>query len=195
MASFTLPSTTTNCDGWGPVSEPTGKLQDLPFAFFKKDDRLGRAADWTMQRFPAGGSTGVAQQHREEEDTFRLVDNTRVIKPQQFGRTKRFVPRGAWQQSGAQQSQQQQTKAERWGQQSRTRGQQQGRSRRGGFQAGSGRGGWGMRGPQRMRQSHLDVQPDWQVVAQINFSELSRLSWEPEESAVDLYVRCIRCFC
>ena len=46
--SLTLSEAIENTDGWGPAPVAPEKFKDAPFTIFRKDDRLGRVADWTM---------------------------------------------------------------------------------------------------------------------------------------------------
>lgn len=46
---FVLPELTPTPSGWGPTSVPSG-FANIPFAPFRKNDRLGKAADFSSFR-------------------------------------------------------------------------------------------------------------------------------------------------
>lgn len=47
---YPAPAVVENADGWGPSTLPE-HLKDMPFAPFGKNDKLGRAADWTQSNY------------------------------------------------------------------------------------------------------------------------------------------------
>lgn len=89
---FTLPSLSDNPDGWGPLSDDVpAALADIPYAPFNRSDRLGRISDWNSQRwynnrwrgkqFGHGMTEVFAYNHKDDESSFSLVDNTPKYKP------------------------------------------------------------------------------------------------------------------
>lgn len=83
MASFPLPEVHVNIEGWGPTTLPE-KFVRLPFASFGKNDRLGRAADFSASKFGRGRfqREREAQQERERsnndgeaEASFQMVED------------------------------------------------------------------------------------------------------------------------
>lgn len=48
--SYAVPDISDSGDGWGPSDVPA-HLKDIPFAPFSKQDKLGKAADWTNQNY------------------------------------------------------------------------------------------------------------------------------------------------
>jgi hypothetical protein len=47
---YSVPELHDNNDGWGPSTVPE-RLAGIPFAPFSKNDKLGKAADWTNQNY------------------------------------------------------------------------------------------------------------------------------------------------
>ncbi|KAI9367576.1 eukaryotic translation initiation factor 3 subunit D [Aspergillus egyptiacus] len=194
-------------DTWGPATSTDNMLEGVPYAPFSKGDRLGRMADWTadskdrerggrqaynrnyrdQQVYGAGASSLFAVQVAEDESSFSVVDNTRTSAKRTFGRGGGTVFRGRGQRGGA--------------------GQRGGRA---GFQrvgAGRGQGGdryyenRGARGnrgrrfgwkdydkPQRTREPSVNIRPDWNMLEEVDFSRLSKLSLQaPEGEDLDSY--------
>ncbi|KAJ5233070.1 Eukaryotic translation initiation factor 3 subunit [Penicillium chermesinum] len=193
-------------DSWGPSTSGDNMLNGVPYAPFSKGDKLGRMADWTaeskdrdrggrqqyrgnfrdQQVYGSGSTSLFTIQAAEDESSFSVVDNTRTSTKRTFGRGGGTVFRG------------------RGGQ----RGGVNQRGGRGGFQrAGAGRGqdryndnrgGRGNRGrrfgwkdwdkPQRTREPSVNVRPDWQMLEEVDFSRLSKLSLDaPEGEDLDSY--------
>jgi len=191
-------------DTWGPgeVWELQGSLKDVPFAPFSKNDKLGRAADWTAENkekdarsrtggynrnyrdqyqvYGAGAASSFAYQHGEDEASFSVVDSRTVPKPRTYNRLGP-ANRGR---SAAQRG---------------TRGQFQKLGGRGGARAGQqgGRWGQGFRGrrfgwkdydkPQRLRDASVQVKPEWKLLEEIEFNRLSKLSLKSVEGE-DMYL-------
>ena len=52
MASFATPMVHVNPEGWGPTTDNVPEeFKNVPFAYFGKGDRLGRAADFTSSAY------------------------------------------------------------------------------------------------------------------------------------------------
>jgi len=92
MAEFITPKIQDNPNGWGPVGVPD-KFKDMPFQPFSKGDRLGKVADWNGnsyqdRRFQHKYNTQYgpsvnqyAYYHADDDNSFKLVDNSKVVKP------------------------------------------------------------------------------------------------------------------
>ncbi|CAF1572537.1 unnamed protein product, partial [Rotaria sordida] len=98
-AHFDAPLVVENLDGWGPTDD-TFQYKDMPYQPYSKSDQLGKVADWTGtvygdKRFNAGyrpqfgvGAGMYQYIHEEDENTFQLVDSTRLPKPAYQKRTR-----------------------------------------------------------------------------------------------------------
>lgn len=170
--SYSVPEIQDNPDGWGPSQVPE-HLKDIPFSTFSKSDKLGKAADWAAQgyqkyqgRYQQSGPAVFQFVHNEEEDSFHLVDNRPVKRPQ-FG-NKRF------QQQRFQQQRREREARQDGGREKPTKQQQQKKNQ------------WGnWRDQQRIQySSSVDIRPEWAVKEQIPFTSLAKLSCsvaEPED--------------
>ncbi|KIW03991.1 eukaryotic translation initiation factor 3 subunit D [Verruconis gallopava] len=195
-----LPST----EGWGPPVSTETTLDGVPYAPYSKADKLGRMADWTegkdrdarrqqygsrayrdQQVYGANQqSNPFAIQAAEEEATFSLVDNTRASnKTRTFGRGGTQVFRGRTQRGGVQQQRGGRATYQRVGQ-GRTAGlQDRSRNPRGGR-----RGGYRDDKPQRNRDASIQVKPDWNLLEEIDFARLTKLSLDtPDGDDIDSY--------
>eukprot|EP00096_Caligus_rogercresseyi_P010583 TRINITY_DN390_c0_g1_i2.p1 TRINITY_DN390_c0_g1~~TRINITY_DN390_c0_g1_i2.p1 ORF type:complete len:576 (-),score=220.15 TRINITY_DN390_c0_g1_i2:278-2005(-) len=101
---FDISKVQYNPMGWGPSSIPP-QFKDMPYQPFSKSDRLGKISDWTgntysdrrhvmkyNSQFGAGGTT-YAYYHEEDENSFQLVDTSRMTRPL-YGRGRYFRGRG-----------------------------------------------------------------------------------------------------
>ncbi|CAF1068639.1 unnamed protein product, partial [Adineta steineri] len=91
-AHFEAPLVVENKDGWGPTDD-TFQYKDMPYQPYSKSDQLGKVADWTgtvygdkrnnnRYRSQYGVGVGMYQYiHEDDENTFQLVDSTRLPKP------------------------------------------------------------------------------------------------------------------
>ncbi|CAF0891085.1 unnamed protein product [Adineta ricciae] len=91
-AHFEAPLVVDNRDGWGPTDD-TFQYKDMPYQPYSKSDQLGKVADWTgtvygdkrnnnRYRSQYGVGVGMYQYiHEDDENTFQLVDSTRLPKP------------------------------------------------------------------------------------------------------------------
>ncbi|KAF0719939.1 eukaryotic translation initiation factor 3 subunit D-like isoform X2 [Aphis craccivora] len=87
---FIPPEIQNNPFGWGPCEMPD-QFKDMPYQPFSKGDRIGKISDWTglsqdkkyLNKYQSqfGGGTQYTYYHEEDENTFHLVDTTRVQKP------------------------------------------------------------------------------------------------------------------
>jgi translation initiation factor 3 subunit D len=191
-------------DGWGPPPSTETTLNGVPYAPFSKGDRLGRMADWTegkdrerggRQQYNNRGyrdaqvygsqNTPFALQAAEDEASFSVVDNTRTST-----RTRTFTRGGAggFRGRGGQRGGQNQRGGRGTYQRVGGRNQQQGYDSRG------NRGGRGNRRfgyndkPQRSRDPSIVVKPDWNLLEEIEFTRLTKLSLDtPDGEDLDDY--------
>ncbi|XP_040567877.1 eukaryotic translation initiation factor 3 subunit D isoform X1 [Lepeophtheirus salmonis] len=97
---FEISKVQYNPTGWGPSSIPP-QFKDMPYQPFSKSDRLGKISDWTgntysdrrhvnkyNSQFGAGGTT-YAYYHEEDENSFQLVDTSKMTRPL-YGRGRYF---------------------------------------------------------------------------------------------------------
>lgn len=201
MPTFSVPYVAPNTTSWGPPEEspenpnaPTSKFALLPYAPFGRNDRLGRAADFTGRyqgyRDSRGGNyrkddNEEFQYKMEEQSSFQLVD---TAKASHTNSSKRFVtPAARRRQHTARLRQvnarrQQSTASSTNFQKTRSGGGRSGgRGGGGGGRYGGGRGGGGRGGgryggrpyQQRVdRQASVSVQPDWIQVEEMELPKL-----------------------
>jgi len=206
MASFSVPEIQDNPLGWGPVGVPS-KFENMPYQPFSKGDRLGKVADWNQQNTyyherrsnqkysGAYGSGNQSNQysyyHGEDESTFKLVDNTKVQKPQyQRNRWKfnQFKNRQQQQQRQLNQqllSNQPQTKLEK-----KKERERQIAVRKMQKQYGATKFRYKERQlqmQQKKRAASVAVKDDWEMIDEIEFSRFTKLKKEVAEPQ-DLYV-------
>ena len=92
MADFAIPEVHAWEDGWGPSPDCVPEnLRYLPFAPFSKNDKLGRACEWTLTREKDRRWQKNRQQQEPEqspfvieqvdEEGFHLVDTKATAKP------------------------------------------------------------------------------------------------------------------
>eukprot|EP00291_Cryptomonas_curvata_P025161 CAMPEP_0172159688 /NCGR_PEP_ID=MMETSP1050-20130122/5114_1 /TAXON_ID=233186 /ORGANISM="Cryptomonas curvata, Strain CCAP979/52" /LENGTH=143 /DNA_ID=CAMNT_0012829313 /DNA_START=9 /DNA_END=437 /DNA_ORIENTATION=- len=92
MADFAIPLVHDWEEGWGPSPDCVPEhLRYLPFAPFSKNDRLGRACEWTQTREKDRRWQKNRQQQEPEqspfvieqvdEEGFHLVDTKAAAKP------------------------------------------------------------------------------------------------------------------
>ena len=79
-----VPNVADNPNGWGPSKGffmPENQLQNVPYAPFSKNERIGRVADWT-RNYNARPNARSGQESsvfdfvfdEADEESFRLVD-------------------------------------------------------------------------------------------------------------------------
>lgn len=174
-----VPNVADNPDGWGP---PDGfvmlenQLQNVPYAPFSKNERVGRVADWT-RNYNARPNARSGQESsvfdfvfdEADEESFRLVDGKPPPKP-------RFGPRWRFQQ----QRQLPQRKDEEV--EAKKREAEKERQRRDRFYH-QNRNNM-QRREAAVFKSSVDIQPEWTMLDQIPFTTFSKLSYsvgEPED--------------
>lgn len=182
--SFTLPEISDNTFGWGPVATPS-QFDNVPFAPFNKNDRLGRISDWTQPQQRGGGVRGgtrggryqqqfgmgtgaFSYKHEDDESSFSLVDSRPKPKT-------RFGKRGAFRPNWV----------------ANNRGFNRGRGgpswRGGGNQRGGNRGGawtnnrWGYRDNKDpiIKDASVLITDDWHKLETLEFSSLEKVACVP----------------
>ncbi|KAG5519965.1 hypothetical protein PMAC_000242 [Pneumocystis sp. 'macacae'] len=203
MTTFKLPLLRKPFDPWGPLD--TIEIdEDILYAPFSKSDKLGKTADWTLdplrdareqrqrqygryreqyQTYGAGVASIFAYQHSEDESTFSIVDNrtgTKTRLGSRSGSLLRGRGRGSLLRSLG--------RGNHFGR-TITRGYSDpGRSVRNGFQTSrtAKRVGWKEYDkPQRLRDASVTIRHDWQLLEEIEFNRLSKLSYEMDDG-IDL---------
>jgi translation initiation factor 3 subunit D len=201
-AHFEAPLVVDNKDGWGPTDD-TFQYKDMPYQPYSKNDQLGKVADWTgavygdkrnnnRYRSQFGVGVGMYQYiHEDDENTFQLVDSTRLPKPAYQKRTR-------FQQN---RFRQQQTQNGRFapmqkqfvGTQKKSKTMKnlemdQMRQMRKWQKQYGNRADPRQHQQAKQREPSVRVREDWQVIEEIPFSSLAKLSLpnvgEPEELSV-----------
>jgi len=196
---FALPPIKDSSIGWGPASDVLPEqFRDIPYAPYSKGDKLGRIADWSApetqkqdnreisgrtgrqgfnrfskdpyQSYGAGVSSAFIYTHDEDEAAFSVVDN----------RSAAAKKASAIKAAGGQRARPQKQQAtrtglrstnQRFGNQNNRLGRQQGQNRR--------RFGWkDYDKPQRMRDASVKVGPEWNVLDEIEFNRLAKLTYK-----------------
>ncbi|VDM38565.1 unnamed protein product [Toxocara canis] len=208
---FDLPEVLDNPSGWGPVGT-LEQYQDLPYQQFNKADKIGKVADWIgisqfSDRFRRGDRYGnqyasgtVGSQydyvHDEEDSTFQLVDTSKPQRSnvQRGGRMRqqqlfyrRLLQKENERRNQAAYGQNQKIKRSIAKEQQKAFKQWQ---RRGGGARGRGRGGqgygrWDQRNQKQLAAS-IAVRPEWQVLEEMDFPRLAKLSLPNVEPGQDI---------
>jgi len=201
LPSFALPNVVDNSGGWGPTTTivsgaPLEEFKDLPFQQYNKCDRVGRVVDWLgdnryfkkpdsaryNERIYGSSATAGNQfdyVHDNEDANFQLVDG-KPQKPQQRYKTRQNIFKKITQREKerSEQLKYQNPKMKRVLEKERTR-QQKILSRRGGgprfTQRQPGRR-YGDRQLNRNRVPSVQVKSSWQIMQDIEFSRLQKLS-------------------
>jgi translation initiation factor 3 subunit D len=188
MASFTIPGIQDNDDGWGPSS---GQVEGVIYAPFSKGDKVGKCADFyqtmqrgfTQNRFNQNyGASAPFNYRYEEEDDFQLVDTARTVNKSTFNRRKYTQPFVNKARQGGQQQRQFQQLPQRGRVGVQQRQQRPGQGQNQGRDGRYSRFNFDNKNKQKSREPSVDVRPEWQVVEQIDFQTLSKLSAEPPEA-------------
>ncbi|CAK5076317.1 unnamed protein product [Meloidogyne enterolobii] len=211
---FDLTECLANSDGWGPgpvkESAVLAPFEGLPYQPFNKCDRIGRIVDWLgvdrykksemrdryNERLYGSSATAGAQFdyiHDNEDANFQLVDSGRVQRPQRpvYRRQFQFLNRKLAQREQERREydkynvpnkmkrsiMKEQQKAykvflRRGG---GTRGAQQRTTRR-----------YNERQPGKGRQPSVQVRPDWEVIKELDFQQLNKLSLPNVEPGKDI---------
>jgi translation initiation factor 3 subunit D len=173
-----------NSEGWGPMGEGALAFDDIPYAHFDKKDKCWRHADFSQgqnQKVQYGrhrrgedGRDGNAEfsfKHDAAEDsTFKLVDTSKTqSRPKHARRTWQSQPRGGMAGRGG----------GRFGGRGDAGNPQGGRGSKSKMNArggrGGGRGGRWNSSRKVDRAPSLAVRGDWDMVEEIDLSQLSKL--------------------
>ncbi|GAB1600484.1 eukaryotic translation initiation factor 3 subunit D-like [Argonauta hians] len=197
MYGFVLPPLHFNSTGWGPTDIPK-KFDELPYQPFSKGDRLGKVSDWTgatyqdkryLGKYNSAFGTGGNQYayfHDEDESTFQLVDASKGQKPNyQRGRRafQQHKQRRERERRQQQASLNMQTLSKT--QKSRERDRQR-QLRKWQKQFGKRLQENKQKAPVKNRDASVQVRETWQVVEDMDFPRLSKLSLPGIESPDDL---------
>jgi len=195
MAKFVAPVIQDNPNGWGPVGVPS-KFQNMPYQAFSKGDRLGKVADWNGNAYQDrrflnkynsqyGSGNQYAYYHDEDENSFQLVDNTKVQKPAyqrnrfRFNQMRQRQMQQRQQRENNQNSNQPLTKLEKKKERERQRLQRNMQK-----QYGQSKFRWRERqiqNQQKRRDASVQISEDWQVLEEMDFTRLSKLKLEVAE--------------
>lgn len=154
----------------GRATVETIEVSDKPTSELIKDQ---------YQVYGAGAASSFTYQHGEDEASFSVVDSRSVQKPRSYSRLGTAARGRGTTQRG-------------------TRQQLQKLGGRGGQRAAQGgRWGQGFRGrrfgwkdydkPQRLRDSSVQIKPEWKLLEEIEFNRLSKLTF-PAVQGEDVYV-------
>ncbi|GFR08616.1 eukaryotic translation initiation factor 3 subunit D [Trichonephila clavata] len=193
---FEPPVIQDNPNGWGPCSLPD-QFKDMPYQQFSKNDRLGKVADWTGNTYQDrryankyqsqfGAGSQYAYFHEEDETTFQLVDTTRVHKPMHHrGRFRMNQQRNMRNRERMKQAQLAQMQilskmakgrerdriqqVRKWQKQMRHKFDNKGQA------------------PIRNRDASVTVRPEWQVIEEMDFPRLGKLSLPNIADPRDVY--------
>ncbi|XP_052238359.1 eukaryotic translation initiation factor 3 subunit D-like [Dreissena polymorpha] len=188
MAHFEPPVIQENEDGWGPCAVPI-KFKDMPYQPFAKGDRLGKVSDWTGATYQdkrhlgkyqsafGGGASQYAYYHEEDESSFQLVDTQKIQKPaytrgrRMFQQNKQRRERERKQQLAQANNMQVLSKTQKSRERDRQRlykkwQKQFGRSMQENRQ----------KNPLKHREASVTVRPNWEVVEELDFPRMSKLT-------------------
>ncbi|CAI9105114.1 OLC1v1003969C1 [Oldenlandia corymbosa var. corymbosa] len=199
MLSFEVGAVPFNSDGWGPI-EASGTLNpavpnhpsSVPFSPFSRSEKLGKIADWTRNLsnhtrpgsnhahknpadFPDDGS--FIPYAADEDKEFELVET--YPKPHPNPNRPKFNPRWRFNPNNHRNSQLPQRRDE----DPETKKREPGKPRAA-RQFHSLNRNSGPRRESSVFKSSVDIQPEWNMLDQIPFSTLSKLSFsvpEPED--------------
>jgi len=188
---FVPPVIHDNETGWGPTGIPE-QFKDMPYQPYAKSDRLGKIADWTGSTYPDrrfqtkyasqfGAGNQFAYYHDEDESSFQLVDTTKVQRP--LYQRSRFRPNQQRLNRLRQQQQRNQGQPHQAGKANKLKDRK--------FQ--NQRGGRGRydqnKGQMKNREASVTVKSDWNIIEEMDFPRLSKLSLPNVKDAEDL-VKC-----
>lgn len=181
---------------WGPTKVPE-KFKDMPYQPFSKNDKVGRIADWTGQTYSDprlakkyqphfGGGQQSSYFADDDDGNYQLVDAARgPITSRVKTRLARMGHRGNWRgRPGGRQLNQQQLVLSKGknarGQALQSRNKFQGRQdpRRRFDNKGNNL---------KKRDASVFVQPSWEILEEMDFPRLSKLSLPGVEDPSDIY--------
>jgi len=185
-------------EAWGPSTIPE-KFKDIPYySPYNKGDKLGKAADWQQQAYPGKsrgfqkqGATGDGREgvntifnwyYTDDDNSFQLVDNTKITTKRYGSGARRFQNRGF-------QNLRQHRGQQNWAQNSRQQKQQprkhQQLNRYNQYQ-NPNYVKWGQGTPQRKKEHSVEIKSDWKLVEEIEFVRLNKLNLDTEPQPEDL---------
>lgn len=182
---------------WGPTKAPE-KFKDMPYQPFSKNDKVGRIADWTGQtysdlrlakkyqpHFGAGLQTNFFVD--DDDGNYQLVDAARgPVTSRVKTRLARMGPRGGnWRgRPGGRQLNSQQVILSK---NKNARSQAQNKSKFQGRQDPRRR--FDAKGSNmKKRDASVFVQPSWEILEEMDFPRLSKLSLPGVEDPKDVFV-------
>uniref|UniRef100_A0A914VR58 Eukaryotic translation initiation factor 3 subunit D n=1 Tax=Plectus sambesii TaxID=2011161 RepID=A0A914VR58_9BILA len=203
---FDLPDVTENSNGWGPTGM-LDRFRNLPYQQFNKADKVGKVADWIgldryqdryrRDRYGAQYTSGaVGSQydyvHDADDSSFQLVDTSRPqrsmmqrgnkMRQQQFYRKLMQKERDRRIQAGYGQNQ----KMSRSIAKERQKAFKQWQRRGGGARGRGGYGRWDQRSQQKSRMPSVNVRPEWNILEEMDFPRLLKLSLPNVDSGEDI---------
>ncbi|XP_053392619.1 eukaryotic translation initiation factor 3 subunit D-like isoform X1 [Mercenaria mercenaria] len=201
MAHFDPPVIQENENGWGPCSVPE-KYKDMPYQPFAKGDRLGKVSDWTGATYQdkrhlgkynsafGGGGSQYAYYHEEDESSFQLVDTQKVQKPV-YQRGRRMFQQNKQRRERERKQQQQQANNMQVlskTQKSRERDRQR-LLRKWQKQFGRQLQENRQKTPLKHRDASVQVRETWDVVEELDFPRMSKLTL-PDIAEGDDLLKC-----
>lgn len=197
---FKLPEFPSVTDSWGPSSTIPESLRfnDVPYAPFSKNDKLGKVADWfdptkdkdnkrQQQRgyrdpYYAYGANAAASFFNNDEDgdnaSFSVVDSSKAPKARQ---PTVFKAKGRSNNSNSR------TAANSRSNQKNSSGRNDPRSQ-GRNTFGRKKFSWKDDTPQKNREASVTVSSDWELIQSNKFNELQKLSFDVKAGEdVDTY--------
>ncbi|KAL8228134.1 hypothetical protein R6Q57_015718 [Mikania cordata] len=190
MVGFDIGDVPFNVDGWGPPESAITAASilnhpvNVPFAPFSRSDKLGRIADWTRSNYNRTKNSAdsafdfttddsfTGGLKADEDSTFRLVDGKPPPRP-------KFGPKWRFQNNRNQLPQRRDEEVE-----AKKREAEKQRARRDRLYHANRTGGNNPRREASVFKSSVDIQPEWNMIDQIPFSTLTKLSYnvsEPED--------------
>ncbi|KAK6195786.1 hypothetical protein SNE40_001142 [Patella caerulea] len=197
MAHFNPPKIQENPNGWGPCSIPE-QFKDMPYQPFSKDVRLGKVSDWTGATYQDkrylgkyysayGGGQQYAYYHDEDESSFHLVDTAKIPKPlYQRGRRMFQQSKQRKERERKQAATQAQLRSMSKTMKNRERDRQRLLKK---WQKQFGKQQMENRhkaAPAKSRDSSVQVEKEWDVVEEMDFPRLTKLSLPNVDPPVDL---------
>lgn len=186
---------------WGPTRAPE-KFKDMPYQPFSKSDKVGRIADWTGQTYSDIRLAKKYQPHfgagiqgnffvDDDDGNYQLVDAARgPVTSRVKTRLARMGTRGNWRGRGAAGGRGQMNSREQMNanKNKNIRTQPQNKSK---FQQSrqDPRRRFDPKGANmKKRDASVFVQPSWEILEEMDFPRLSKLSLPSVEEPKDIYL-------
>jgi len=194
---FAMPTINDNKEGWGPGTPPE-KFDGMPYAPFEKRAFIGRMADWSaraeqyrerMRNRPAAVTNEAFTFTAEDTEGFNLVDTQKAMPQPGWDRGMRGRGRGRFggrfggrgggkggaQPMGAEAKFNAKFNAKKAPQAPVSKWKKN--------QAANFANRWNEQKQPRVRESAVDVRPEWTVRGQITFQELAKMTMDVPDSA------------